>query len=131
PRDFESQIQRTFGRFAADHGRLFFAHAFDEMLQFEFERFVFRNGHGLAHNFFSGKFADNRCAAVSKGNKLPQLGTYPLIVASDAINETFLRVIIERDVTGLRTAAEDANLAHPVRADATGSEVSDATIRET
>src|ERR1017187_3930248 len=59
PCDFKGQVQRAFGGFAADDGRLFFADAVDEALQFQLERFVLRNRHRLAHDFFAGKLADD------------------------------------------------------------------------
>src|SRR4051812_14080904 len=45
PCNFKRQVERVFGGFAADFGRLLRLHAFDEMLQFEFQRFVFFNRH--------------------------------------------------------------------------------------
>ena len=59
PCDFKGQIQRAFGGFAADEGRVSFANALDEALQFEFERFVFRNRHGFADDAFAAEFADD------------------------------------------------------------------------
>ena len=113
PGDFKSQVQRAFAGFAADDGRLLFADAVNKTLQFQLERFVLRNRHRLAHDSFAGKFADHRHVAASKGQKLSQLGTDPLIVAGDAVNETFLRAVIERDIADDGAAAEDA-MSFPV-----------------
>src|SRR5665213_627012 len=133
PRDFKRQIQRTFGGFAADHRGLLRADAFDEMLQFELERFVLRDRHGFAHDFFSGKLADDgRVLADAElgGENFFQQRTFFLAVAGDAIDESFLHAVIERDVAGIGRAAKDADLAHPLRADAAGGEVGDAAIGE-
>jgi hypothetical protein len=58
PRDFKRQIQRAFGGFAADDGRVFFADTIHKILQFQLERFVLRNRHRLAHDAFAAEFAD-------------------------------------------------------------------------
>src|SRR5271170_3629702 len=133
PRDFKRQIQRAFGGFAADHRGLLRADAFDEMLQFELERFVLRDRHGFAHDFFSGKLADDgRVLADAElgGENFFQQRTFFLAIARDAIDEAFLHAVIERDVAGIGRAAEDADLPHPFRADAAGGKVGDAAVGE-
>src|ERR1035437_8928347 len=59
PRHFKRQVQRAFGGFAADDGRLFFADTVDKTLQFQLERFFLRDRHWLAHDLFAGKMADD------------------------------------------------------------------------
>src|ERR1017187_5172912 len=133
PRDFKGQVQRAFGGFAADHRGLLRADTFDEMLQFELERFFFRDRHGFAHDFFSGKLADDdRVFADAElgGENFFQQRTFFLAVAGDAMNKSFLQAVIERDVAGIGRAAVDADLAHPLRADAAGIEVGDAAVGE-
>jgi len=131
PRDLKRQVQRAFGGFAADHRGLLRADAFDEMLQFELERFVLRDRHRLAHDFFAGKLADDgRVLSNTElgGENFFQQRTFFLAVARDAIDESFLHAVIERDVAGIGRAAEDADLAHPLRADAAGGEIGDAAV---
>ena len=98
PCDFKSQVQRAFAGFAADHRGLSFADAFDEVLQFEFERLFFRDGHRLAHDPPAGKLADDGgvfADAQLGGENFFYERRLLLAVAGDAINKTFLHAIVE------------------------------------
>jgi hypothetical protein len=128
-RDFDGEVEGAFGAFAADDGGGLFADAADEGLEFEFEGFVLFDGDGFAHDFFSAEFADD--GGVAGGEKFFQEGGFFFAFAGDAVNETFLRAVIEGDVAGVRAAAEDADFAHAFGADAAGGEVRDATVRKT
>lgn len=134
PCNFKSQIQSAFAGFAADHRRLLRADTFDEMLQFELERFVFVDGHGLAHDFASGKFADDGgvfADAELGGENFFDERRFFLAIARDAVEKSFLHAVIERDVAGIGRAAEHADLAHAFGADAADGEIRDAAVGET
>src|SRR5262249_40813021 len=122
-------IERLFGRFAAHDGRAPRAHALDEMLQFELQGFFFLDWHRFTHNAFSSKLTDYR--AVLSAKQLFQHGTFLFAISRDAGDETFLRTIIQRDVTDNGPAAKNADFAHLFRTDSAGSQVRDAAVGET
>src|SRR5262249_53637138 len=130
-RNLKCQVQSPLCRLTADDGRLMSAHALDEMVQLEFEGFTLLDWHRLAHDAFAAEFADDGrgfADAEFRGQDFFQHRTFFFAVARDAIDEAFLRTVIERDVTGHRATAEDANLAHPLWADAADGEIGHATI---
>src|SRR5437867_9665915 len=98
------------------------------MLQFQLERLLFRNGHWLADDPLAAELADNRGVLGTK--QLLDQGTFLLAVPGDAIDESLLCPVIQRNVTGHRPSAEDANLAHPLRADAAGGQIGHASVGE-
>ena len=131
PRNFKGQVQCLFSRFAADHGRLLFADAFDEVLEFQLERFIFGNWHGLANDFLAAEFANDGGVAARQGEELGDRGTFLLAIAGDAIDEAFLGAVIKGDVTGGGfAAAEHAYLAHSFGADPADSEIGYAAVGE-
>src|SRR3984957_8085000 len=99
------------------------------MAQFQFERLVLLDRHRLAHDFASAKFADD--GRVLAAQKLFQQRRFLLALARDAVNEAFLRPVIQRHMTRVVPSAENADLAHPLRADAAGGQVDHATVGET
>src|SRR5437016_3850263 len=128
PGDFKRQVQRALGGFAADQRRLVRPHRFDEMLQLQFERLLFLQRHRFAHDSLAPELAhDGRVFGLQQFSEQRR---FLLTFAGDAINETLLRAIIERDITGQRPGAEDANFAHFFRANAAGGEIGDAAVGE-
>src|SRR5437016_4817078 len=92
--------------------------ALDKVLQFELERLLLGDRHRLAHDAFAAKLTyDDR---IFGAQQFFQQRTFFLSVASDTIDKSFLRAIIQGDVTRRRPTAEHANLSHPFRADAAG-----------
>src|SRR5687767_1819091 len=66
-RDFDGEVERALGAFAAHDRGCLVAHAADERLQFEFQRFVLLDWNGLADNFLAAEFADDcRIARVQQ-----------------------------------------------------------------
>src|SRR5437588_4472508 len=126
PRDFKRHIQRALGRFAADERCPVRAHRFDEMLQLQFERLLLLQRHRLAHDPFAAELAHD--GPVLRLQQFFQQRRFLFAFARDAVDETFLSPVIERDVAGHRAGAEDANLAHLFRADAAGGEIGDAAV---
>ena len=104
------------------------------MLKLQFERFVFVDGHRLAHDFASGKFADDGgvfADAELGGENLFDERRFFLAIARDAIKKSFLHAVIERDVAGIGRAAEHADFSHALGADAADGEICYAAIGET
>lgn len=81
------------------------------------------DGYGLADDSFAGELTDDR--GFLCGEELSQEGRFGFTFACEPVDESFLGSIIERDISWEVTPAEDANLAHPFRADAAGGEIRD------
>ena len=126
PGDFEGQVQRALGGGAADFGRLMRLNAVDEIAQFQLERLVLLDGHRFAHDLFAGKLAHD--GGVLAAQQLFQQGRLLLAFARHAVDESFLRAVIQRDVAGDCAAAENADLAHALRADAAGGQIGHAAV---
>src|ERR1039458_277089 len=92
------------------------AHALDEVLQLQLKRFVLRNRHRLAHDPLAAELADD--GGIFGVEQLLQQRALPLVVPGDAIDESLLGAVVERDIAGPRAPAKDTDLSHPLRADA-------------
>src|SRR5438552_17638302 len=99
------------------------------MLELQLEGLFFGDGDGLAHDPFAAKLADN--GGIFGVEELFQQGTLLLAAARNPINITFLGAVIERDVTRRRAPAENADLAHSLRANPANSQVCHTAIPET
>src|SRR5439155_348538 len=60
--------------------------------------------------------------------KLLEERTLFFAIFGDAVNESFLSPIIQRDVTGHRPAAENPDFAHSFRTDPADGEISNAAV---
>jgi hypothetical protein len=90
--------------------------------------FVFLNRHRLAHDFAPGKFADD--GGILAAQQLFPPRRFFLALARDAENVAFLGAVVQRHITGVFPAAEDTDLAHPLRADAAGGQIGHAAVGE-
>src|SRR5580658_10309721 len=96
------------------------------MAQLQLEWLVFLDRHRLAHDSSSGKFADD--GRVLSVQQLFDDGRLFFALAQDPGDVAFLRAVIQGNVAGGFTAAEDANLAHALRTDTTDSKVGHTTV---
>lgn len=126
--DFQGQFDGLAGGFAGDHGGGAGADGMDEAFEFEFKRFFFLEGYRFADDAFATEFADD--GGITGREEFFEQGGFFLMVAGDAVDETFLSAVIEGEVTGHGTGAEDADFAEALGADTAGGEVGDATVGE-
>ena len=122
--DLKGQLDGLPRRLAADERLMFFGDAPDETFQLDLERFLALDRHRLADDSPAAELADD--GAVFAGDQFLEQRRFLLVLPGKAIVVALLPAVIERHVAGRVAAAEDANLAQALRADAADGEVGDA-----